>query len=188
MRVVRGADAPRVRWHNDGGWTRELLREPFDPDVPFEWRVSVAEVESAGPFSRFDGCERILVLLDGAGMRLHGDEEQWEVTPEAPLVRFDGGVPITASLIDGATTDFNLIWRRDAVAVTVTDLDATDGVSVVASSGGTLLVYVREGEVVAPDGRTAVAGDLIVGAPGIAVHLHGAGRLLTFLLAAKSVD
>lgn len=189
MRVVRGAEAPRVRWRNDGGWTRELLRVPAAPCVPFEWRVSVAEVESDGPFSAFDGYDRILVLLAGAGMRLLTDDVQWEACPENPLVRFAGEAPIVASLIDGPTTDFNLVWQRDSfdVTVTVTDLDATEGVSLVASSGGTVLVYVSDGQVVAPDGSIVGVGDMVVGASGVAVHLHGAGRLLSFLVAAKSI-
>ncbi len=36
----------------------------------FIWRVSVADVASDGPFSRFPGIDRTIMLLEGAGMRL----------------------------------------------------------------------------------------------------------------------
>ena len=55
-------------WRNGGGVTREYLVHP-GADA-FEWRVSVADVASDGPFSEFAGYERVLTLLSGAGMAL----------------------------------------------------------------------------------------------------------------------
>ena len=40
------------------------------PLAAFDWRVSVADVAADGPFSRFPGVDRVLVLIAGAGMRL----------------------------------------------------------------------------------------------------------------------
>ena len=102
--MLRGADAPRVRWRNDGGWTREVHRQPADvsgtTDVAdlFDWRLSIAEVEANGAFSAFDGYDRVLVLLDGAGMDLHFTEtgETVELRPGNRCARFVGEVPIEA--------------------------------------------------------------------------------------------
>ena len=54
----------------------------------FAWRVSVADVGTAGPFSRFDGIDRTLVLLSGAGMTLAEAGGARHVL-DAPLARAD---------------------------------------------------------------------------------------------------
>ncbi|MBI4935451.1 MAG: HutD family protein [Actinobacteria bacterium] len=100
-------------WRNGGGVTRELWREPTHGDS-FDWRVSVAQVDHDGPFSSFPGYERILVLLVGAGMDLHAGDETVEVRPPLGAHRFPGEQPIEATLPGGPTSDFNLMWRRDA--------------------------------------------------------------------------
>ncbi len=188
--MLRGADAPRVRWRNDGGWTREVHRQPADvsgtTDVAdmFDWRLSIAEVEANGAFSAFDGYDRVLVLLDGAGMDLHFTEtgERVELRPGNRCARFAGEVPIEAVLVDGATTDCNLIWRRDAYQVTVHEGMAGAPPPIVGE-GVRGLVYVVDGRLVAPDGAIAGSGDLLVGDLGESLPGRGTGRLLTFLLA-----
>ena len=69
----------------------------------FDWRLSIAEVEADGPFSAFDGYDRVLVLLDGAGMDLHFTEtgERVELRPGNRCARFAGEAPIEALLVDG---------------------------------------------------------------------------------------
>jgi environmental stress-induced protein Ves len=105
----------RMRWKNARGWTREILREPGDDD--FDWRVSIAEIDQDGPFSPFPGCERRLVLLSGAGMRLRfEDGREEELHPPHQRIAFRGEEAPHCALFDGPTHDFNLIWRRDRVA------------------------------------------------------------------------
>ena len=103
-------------WKNGGGVTREVAAFPEGAALDaFIWRVSVADVGQAGPFSRFAGIDRTLVLLSGAGMLL--DEAQGATHAlRAPLdiARFEGETAIDARLIDGATRDFNLMVRRGA--------------------------------------------------------------------------
>ncbi|MBM3986021.1 MAG: hypothetical protein FJ296_10095, partial [Planctomycetes bacterium] len=76
LRVLRAADARRVPWRNGRGVTEELALAP--PGASFErgdfdWRVARATVAQAGPFSAFPGFERVLVVVQGAGLRLeHG--------------------------------------------------------------------------------------------------------------------
>lgn len=101
-------------WRNGGGVTRELLREPTHGD-PFDWRVSVAQVDHDGPFSSFPGHERILVLLAGTGMDLHAGDHTVELRPPFGVHRFPGELHIDATLLDGPTSDFNLMWRRDVL-------------------------------------------------------------------------
>ncbi|MBR0346296.1 MAG: HutD family protein [Rudaea sp.] len=110
-----GTDYRRMRWKNGGGWTTERYVHPLrGGGEGFEWRVSIAEIESDGAFSLFPQCDRWIALLDGAGMFLDFDG-----APAAPLdqrldfVQFSGDEPTHGSLIDGPVRDFNLIARRD---------------------------------------------------------------------------
>jgi environmental stress-induced protein Ves len=49
--IVPLEDVSPAPWRNGGGVTRELLAWPTPQD--WDWRISVAEVEKNGPFSRF---------------------------------------------------------------------------------------------------------------------------------------
>ena len=111
--------APRP-WKNGAGLTREIAFGGTNP-VDFDWRISVAEVERSAPFSAFSGVDRCILLLRGAGMRLRsaGDAEPATrpaidhalTTPLAPF-RFAGEVPLAATLVDGPSSDFNVMTRR----------------------------------------------------------------------------
>lgn len=115
LRIVRANALKATAWKNGGGVTREIAAYPVGASLDtFVWRVSVADVERAGPFSRFPGIDRTLVLLSGAGMHLteaHGTTQL--LTAPLSAARFDGGAAIDAQLVDGPTRDFNLMVRRD---------------------------------------------------------------------------
>ena len=114
--LLRGVDLVATPWKNGGGVTREVAAFPAGAGLDaFVWRVSIADVAQAGPFSRFDGIDRTLVLLSGAGMLL--DEAQGPthaLTQALDIARFAGEAAIDARLVDGATRDFNLMVRRGA--------------------------------------------------------------------------
>lgn len=112
--VLRLADCPAQRWKNGLGTTRELAVFPAGADSDhFLWRASIAEVDSAAPFSRFPGVDRQIVLLQGAGFRMHldGQTEHTLDTPYVPFA-FPGEASVTTELLGGATRDFNLMLRR----------------------------------------------------------------------------
>jgi len=114
-RVIPANEYQRVRWKNQLGWTREIVRFPDRED--WSWRLSIAEIEQDAPFSVFPGIERELVLLTGNGLRLKFDDGQtWALEPPHGRLRFDGALGVRGELVDGRTHDFNLMWRRDAVA------------------------------------------------------------------------
>ncbi|RQZ07464.1 HutD family protein [Burkholderia sp. Bp9031] len=119
--MIRSADLVASPWKNGGGVTREIGAFPPGAALDtFAWRVSVADVGAAGPFSRFDGIDRTLVLLSGAGMTLAEAGGAKHVL-DVPLARADfaGETAIDATLHDGATRDFNLMTRRSAARGTV---------------------------------------------------------------------
>jgi environmental stress-induced protein Ves len=108
---IRLADTTATLWKNGGGTTRELLAWP----TPQDWtlRLSVAQVDTDGPFSRFDGITRWFAVLAGAGVRLHmpdaGQTHSLHVS-SGPL-EFDGALAVDCTLLDGPTQDFNLMAR-----------------------------------------------------------------------------
>lgn len=115
---IQRFDASRFRrmpWKNGGGTTTELVIEPPGAtlDTPFHWRLSMADVAVSGPFSRFEGCDRTLLLLDGGGMRLdiEGREPLHLPGPLQP-VSFRGDWTTTGVLLGGPCRDFNVITRR----------------------------------------------------------------------------
>jgi uncharacterized protein len=113
--LLCAADLIATPWKNGSGSTREIAAYPpgssFDD---FAWRVSIADVGTDGPFSRFPGIDRTIVLLGGNGMNLildHADEHRLDET-FVPF-EFAGEVQVDAVLLDGATQDFNLMIRRE---------------------------------------------------------------------------
>ena len=181
MKVVRAADQPRIRWRNDGGWTRDVARDSPNEHY-FSWRVSIADVEADGPFSFFNGFDRLLVLLEGVGMDLMFPEtgEVIGVRPDARRARFAGEAAITAELLDGPTTDFNLIWDRSRFALQEHDDWRVRAVG--CSSGSVVVAHVVAGELQSDDGFRGVAGDTMIDDSGHGVRLIGDGEAIVVVL------
>lgn len=98
---------PPQPWRNGGGSTRELLAWPG----PDDWRVriSVADVQASGPFSRFQGIERWFAVLEGDGVILRFRDGEHRLTHQGEPFRFRGDTPVDCTLVRDATRDFNLM-------------------------------------------------------------------------------
>lgn len=102
-------------WKNGGGVTREIVCRPERAGMNgFDWRASIATIASDGPFSTFSGVDRVIVLLDGSGVRLQSDDGRIDHGLDAPLqpFAFDGGADIACTRLGGESTDFNVMTRR----------------------------------------------------------------------------
>ncbi len=112
MKILRESGYVAVPWKNGGGVTREILRVPPEP-TPFDWRLSLASIDAPGPFSSFDGCDRTLLLVRGAGVELDfGSHGRARLDSVGQQAAFDGGWTTTCALLDGPCTDLNLIVSR----------------------------------------------------------------------------
>jgi len=112
MHVLRESDYVTVPWKNGGGLTGEILKVPPDA-VAFDWRLSLATIATPGPFSAFDGYDRTLVLVRGRGVELDfGSRGRSTLLSPGEMVAFDGACPTRCTLIDGPSTDLNLIVAR----------------------------------------------------------------------------
>lgn len=119
MRVIRKSDLVEVPWKNGRGITREIAAR-FEGDRLL-WRISMADVVEDGPFSEFDGLTRILTVIQGDGLLLHGPQRDWLASFAQP-VTFDGGLPITAVLSEGPIQDLNLMFDTELLDVTAHSL------------------------------------------------------------------
>jgi len=100
-------------WKNGGGVTRDVFTAPEGAGLDsFDWRVSLAEVASDGPFSRFDGIDRTTAILSGAGFFLTVDGHPHRLTPDSPGLAYPGDAPASAVLIGGPVIDLNVMTRR----------------------------------------------------------------------------
>lgn len=160
MRRLTTSDYRRMPWKNGGGTTTELVVEPLPDAARFLYRASIADVAADGPFSRFEGYDRHIVLLEGAGMTLacgaHGDITLARHAPRT----FSGDWPVNGRLTAGPVRDFNLMVDR-AHATSSLEVRSLSGELVVGASG-TAIVHVLEGVL-----EGAAVGDTLVGTGSI---------------------
>ena len=107
------ADIVPTPWKNGGGATREIACWSAGTGLDsFDWRISVATIAADGAFSVFSGIDRSITLLSGDGVLLHGERGTHRL--DQPLVpfAFAGETPIRATLLGGASEDFNVMTRR----------------------------------------------------------------------------
>lgn len=114
--LIRAAELRAVPWKNGGGVTREVACEPPGAGYDtFLWRISVADVERPGPFSRFRGIDRSIVLLRGGPMLLGGGNGGAHELHAWEPWHFAGEDAVDAQLPGGPTRDFNVMQRRAAI-------------------------------------------------------------------------
>lgn len=133
---------PVSAWRNGGGETREIISWPAG-QTQFDWRASMATIAADGPFSHFEGIDRSITLLSGAGVVLsaEGDIEHRLDCPAEPFA-FAGETAVYAHLINGITTDFNIMTRRGQASASV----ITQRTSFSANRCCAGLLYVLQGQ------------------------------------------
>src|SRR5262245_24770849 len=137
IRIIRSADYPTRPWKNGGGTTRDIAESPPGAALDvFDWRLSLAQVDRDGPFSRFDNVDRTLVLLSGA-MTLHEQGCRIYLVRHEPVM-FEGEREIAATVPGEATLDFNVMTRRGRARHVVRHESFSRRVSVTAPAGRTV--------------------------------------------------
>ncbi|HEY2345831.1 MAG TPA: HutD family protein [Xanthomonadaceae bacterium] len=159
----------RVRWRNGQGWTREIatgrMRSPqaSGNDADWDWRLSIAEIEQDGSFSEFAACDRVLVLLSGHGMRLDfADGHHVDIAPPHDRIAFAGEQGVQCALVEGPTTDFNAIVRRDRCAMQVFHRPLVGSMVFFAEAGVLWAIHLMGGRATVKSGEETVsleAGD-----------------------------
>lgn len=139
VRVIREAGLVRRPWKNGGGATAEIAVCPADADLDtFDWRVSMADVASDGPFSLFPGIDRTLVLIRGEALMLEVGGSLHRLDASAPMLAFEGDVPTVGLLPGGPIRDFNVMTRRGRFTHSVMEVPRG---AVAVKSGALLLAH-----------------------------------------------
>ncbi|MEO8104304.1 MAG: HutD family protein [Betaproteobacteria bacterium] len=156
-------DYIRQPWKNGGGVTTELAAQRVAGKVV--WRVSIAAVEQAGPFSDFSGFDRAIMLLRGNGMvlsfggagarSLTQPGEQRIDQPYVPY-RFAGEWRTHCRLIDGPVEDFNFMFARQLARGQLRVLGLTEIVQSQSLSDGDAIVYCLQAAATITAGARAI--------------------------------
>jgi environmental stress-induced protein Ves len=114
MEIIRYSELKPQPWRNGGGVTRELASHPHAAsmqDGAWDWRVSIAEISKAGPFSAFAGTDRVLTVIDGELLLLNVDGAEQPLEKHRPF-RFSGDAPSSAALPTGNIQALNVLTRK----------------------------------------------------------------------------
>ena len=137
IQLLPAKDRKASPWKNGGGRTFEIAAHPPGADFEtFDWRISLAEIEKDGPFSRFDGVDRILSLVEGRMTLEIGDPAQSHPleTASSPVI-FAGESPVFARLQTPLTLDINLMTRRGRCRATLERLRLDQRLAIDAGAG-----------------------------------------------------
>ena len=169
-------------WKNGGGTTTEIAVDPEGAnwDV-FNWRVAIADIRASGPFSRFPGIDRSIVLLENpkdarrSEISLDIDGNKVRMVPRE-FIDFSGDAETHCELNGPPALDFNVMSRRDAIkhrrgwkSVSANELFRLGGTD-------QRFVYVVSGEaelINAVSARTVAAGETLVASGDETLVLRG---------------
>ena len=150
MRIIRQSSFAAVPWKNGGGVTREAIRVPPHGD-PFDWRVSLAQIDTDGPFSDFAGYIRFMVLLKGAGVVLKfagGPAPRIrELREIGDMQEFDGGVGAHCELVNGPCVDLNLMVSKNLRGVRTRVESLREARSFTVANHESMLVFPIDAEI-----------------------------------------
>ncbi len=171
MRRIVPAEYRQMPWRNGGGTTTEIVVAPAEGR--FVHRVSIADVAIDGPFSRFQGYDRHIMLLTGNGMRLEcGPHGTIDLTAPLAPRPFSGDWDVQGTLVDGPVRDFNLIVDRSRATSSLEVCVVVDPVTLAVAPGTTCIVHVIDGAL-----EGAAAGDTLVADAPLVLHPRAAARV-----------
>lgn len=118
MQIFPAATRAETPWKNGGGITRLVASTP-GIGKEFGWRLSLADVSSAGTFSCFPGISRLMGILQGQ-LRLEvAGLAPKTLTPGGPAFAFAGDIPTVGTPLNGTVQDINLMFDPDLFAATL---------------------------------------------------------------------
>lgn len=175
MRIIRYAELTSQPWLNGGGSTKVLDADA--PGTDFGWRISIASVSKAGPFSALPGIDRVITLAEGEFLLLDVDGAEHGLEKYRPF-RFSGDSTVSAEPV-GPSVDLNVMTRRGAFQgfTTVVELSKKRSHPVFAGQWAVLLQ--GEATVSAAGSSDAPAAlrkfDAVVGSAAATPELLGRG-------------
>ena len=182
MQIIRREELVATPWKNGGGVTRQIACFPPGSDISdFDWRISTAEVAQDGAFSRFDGIDRRLHVLEGAGLELRFGGQGARQVRAGEHIAFAGEAEVFGALIDGPVTDLNIMVRRGRMRMRAEAI-SINGPTGIQHGWGTAALFVLDGELSVMNG-VARRHDTVLLDGTQAVTVSGSAELLLIGLA-----
>ena len=153
MNIINAKDYNRIPWNNGAGFTCDIAISTADE--PF-WRLSLAEMPTAAPFSLFPKLSRILTVVQGHGLTLVSDNSTIDAPFETP-VAFSGDLPVVGHLKDGPVQNYNLVFDNTRFQADVVVKDANQSP---IQNGDIIAIFLLLGQIEL-NGDTAIAGDTL---------------------------
>ena len=151
--IVRWADTVASPWKNGGGVTRQLLSVPPAAEMgEFDWRISVADIEASGEFSRFDGVQRVFTVVEGGPLDLVVDGDTRAVPLRMPFA-FSGAASVTCVLRDGHARALNVMTREGRCRAQVSVVSIHGVQELEPRAGHEVVLVVLAGEVTVSGGE-----------------------------------
>jgi hypothetical protein len=88
-------------------------------DSDWNWRISVADIETSAPFSTFEQVDRTLILLHGGPLILNRSGAPITLTDAGERISFEGEEAVDAQIAATTVQALNLMTRRGQVRSTV---------------------------------------------------------------------
>jgi environmental stress-induced protein Ves len=192
MHVIRRSDYAQMRWKNGAGSSLEIAASRV-PAGGFIWRLSMADIEQPGPFSSYDGYERVTALVAGAGFTLRAaGAAELQFNAIGDCHAYAGSVPYSCELRDGPSRDLNLI-ARSGLGASMSVLALASGYTLIKERSADAFVLPLNGRVRVLAGNRRVqlaACDALCLAAGEAATVSAvdgpdAGRPPTFIAVAR---
>ena len=176
--VLRAGDLPATPWKNGGGVTRQIAIGPEGAGLEdFDWRVSLATIESAGPFSSFPGVDRLVLVLEGRLELEVAGAENLVLDIASPAAAFPGDAAVSALAPASPAVDVNIMVRRGRFTSTL-ERRPVDGAAAIVSQDVTFILPCDADLDAAMSGANGIlsVGDIlrIDGARGALVRLRSA--------------
>jgi environmental stress-induced protein Ves len=144
IRLLRAADYQLMPWKNGAGSTEEIARDNGAGLDGFGWRLSIADIGESGAFSSFPGYQRIISVLEGAGMQLQVESRQTRPLLPFEAFAFRGESAVSCTLLDGPIRDLNLIYAPQRYSARLQWLDCPEPQRLFSSAETVLLFSADE--------------------------------------------
>ena len=119
IQVLTAQQYREMPWKNGLGVTLEIARSHGEALDDFDWRISIADVKTAGSFSYFLKKQRVLSILEGTGLALKIDHNRPVNILKKEFISFHGECDVYAELLENEIRDFNLIYDHEKFSARV---------------------------------------------------------------------
>jgi uncharacterized protein len=152
------------------------------------WRVSIAEIHDATPFSTFPGARRLQMPLSPGGLVLSIAGRRHDC-PAGTVCAFGGEDAVHPVGVTAPVRVLNLIWQPEQVQAALEATSVDGALTLGAPGAATIAVLIggAEDESVTAAGTPLRPLDALGLDPGETVALHGRGRIARAVLAITDV-